>query len=63
MTMPELKKILAFRSKLTKLALSLIMIMDGAHKGKIIYNNIFPSNTLFHSPHDHVHRVNIGMCD
>jgi hypothetical protein len=40
MTMSELEKILAFCLKYAKLALSLIMIMDCVHKGKIIHLDI-----------------------
>jgi hypothetical protein len=62
MTMLELEKILVFCSKLAKLALSLIKIMDGVHKGRILYNNISLSNILFHFPRNHVDRVYLGMC-
>jgi hypothetical protein len=54
MTILELEKILAFRSKCAKLALSLIIIMDCVHKGKILHNNISLSNILLHFPLDHV---------
>jgi serine/threonine protein kinase len=63
MTMSELEKILAFCLKYAKLALSLIMIMDCVHKGKIIHLDISPSNILLHFPPDHVHRVYIGACN
>ena len=39
------------------------MTMACVHKKKILHNNIFPFNTLFHFPPDHVDRVYIGICD
>ena len=59
-TMLELKKILAFCSKPANLTLSSIIIMDCVQAGKILQNNISPSNILLH---DHVDRVYIGVCD
>jgi hypothetical protein len=56
MTMQDLEKILAFRAKLTKLALSLIMIMAHVYKGKIFHNDISPSIILLHFPPNHVNR-------
>jgi serine/threonine protein kinase len=63
MTMPKLEKILAFLFKHAKLALSLIMIIDCVHKGKIIHIDISPSNILFYFCPNHVDRVYIGVCD
>jgi serine/threonine protein kinase len=63
MTMPEFEKILDFRSKNTKLTLSLIMIMDLVHKGNILHNDISLSNILLHFPPNHIDRVYIGVCD
>lgn len=54
MTILELEKILAFCSKYAKLALSLTIIMDCVHKGKILHYNIFLSNILLHFPPNHV---------
>jgi serine/threonine protein kinase len=62
-TMQDLEMILAYRTKAAKLAVSLIMTMARVHKSKILYNDIFPSNILFHFPPDHVDRVYIGVCD
>jgi serine/threonine protein kinase len=62
-SMPELEKILAFWLKRVKLALSLIMIMYHVHRGKVIHNNISPSNILLHFLPDHADRVYIEMCD
>jgi serine/threonine protein kinase len=61
--MQDLEMILAYRTKAAKLAVSLIMTMARVHKSKILYNDIFPSNILFHFPPDHVDRVYIGVCD
>jgi hypothetical protein len=63
MTILELEKILAFRSKRTKLALSLIIIMDHVHKGKVLHNDSSLSNILLHFPPNYVDRVYIGICD
>jgi serine/threonine protein kinase len=63
MTMQDIEKILAFRSKCAKLALSLIMTMTRVHKSKILHNDISPSNILLHFPLDHIDRVYIGLCD
>jgi hypothetical protein len=52
--MPKLEKILA---------LLLIVIVDCVYKGKIIHNDILPSNNLLHSPLNHVDKVYIGMFD
>jgi serine/threonine protein kinase len=62
MTILELEKILAFCSKRAKLALSLIMIMDCIHKGKILNNDISPSNILLYFS-NHVDRIYIRVCD
>jgi serine/threonine protein kinase len=62
-TMQDLEKILAYRTKYVKLALSLIMTMAYIHKSKILNNDISPSNILLHFPPDHVDRVYIGVCD
>jgi serine/threonine protein kinase len=43
--------------------LSLILIMDCVHKGKIIHNDISPSNILLRFLPDHIDRVYIGVCD
>ena len=39
------------------------MIMAYIHKNKIFYNNIFPSNILFHFSPNHVDRIYIGICN
>lgn len=57
MSMPKLEKILAFRLKCAKRALSLIMIMDYIHEGKILYKKNFLSNTLLHFPPYHVDEI------
>jgi hypothetical protein len=43
-TMQELEMIKAYRTKATKLAMSLIITMARVHKSKILYNDISPSN-------------------
>ena len=53
----------AYRTKVAKLAMSLIITMARVHKSKILHNNIFPSNILLHFPPDHVDRVYTGICD
>jgi hypothetical protein len=63
MTMQDIEKILAFRSKCAKLALSLIMTMACVYKSKIFYNDIPPFNILLHFPPDHIDRIYIGVCD
>ena len=63
MTILKLEKILAFRYKHTKLALSLIIIMDDVHEGKILHNDISLSNILLHFLPDYMDRVYIGICD
>jgi hypothetical protein len=63
MTMPKLEKILASSLKRAKLASSLIMIMDRIHKGKIIHNNISPSNIFLYFPPNLVDRVYITVCN
>jgi serine/threonine protein kinase len=62
-TMQELEMIKAYRTKVAKLAMSLIITMARVHKSKILYNDISPSNILLHFPLDHVDRVYIGVCD
>jgi serine/threonine protein kinase len=55
--------ILAYRTKVAKLAMSLIMTMSCVHKSKILHNDISPSNILLHFPPDHVDRAYIRVCD
>jgi serine/threonine protein kinase len=62
-TMQELEMIKAYRTKVAKLAMSLIITMACVHKSKILHNDIFPSNILLHFPPNHVDRVYIGVCD
>jgi hypothetical protein len=57
MTMQDLVKILAFHFQHAKLALSLIMIMERIHKGKILFIAISLSIIFPHFP------SNIGVCD
>jgi hypothetical protein len=63
MTMQDLEKILAFCFKCAKLALSLIITMACVYKSKILYNNIFPSNTLLHFHPNYVDRIYIRVCE
>jgi serine/threonine protein kinase len=43
--------------------MSLMMIIDHYHKGKVIHNDISPSNILLHFPPNHVNSIYIGICD
>jgi hypothetical protein len=61
--MQDLVKILAFHFQHAKLALSLIMIMERIHKGKILFIAISLSIIFPHFPSNHVNRVYIGVCD
>jgi serine/threonine protein kinase len=62
-TMHDLEMILAYCTKVAKLAMSLIMTIARIHKSKILHNNISLSNILLHFPPDHINRVYIGVCD
>ena len=53
----------AYCTKAAKLAISLIITMAHVQKSKILHNDIFPSNILFHFLPDHIDRVYSGVCD
>ena len=57
------QRITAYRLNRAKLAWAIIYIVATIHNGRVLHNDITPSNVLLHFPVDEVETVYIGLCD